>query len=78
MGIGEKNDMQEEEGQKREEVTAKPIEFKARKKIVNGKEILVIDPISETIKHADGSQDVIVHVPSLELIKQFKSAHNIQ
>ncbi len=56
----------------------KPLEFKARKEIVNGKEILIIDPITEEIKHPDGSQDVIVHVPSLELINQFKSAHNIQ
>jgi hypothetical protein len=54
------------------------MEFKARKETVNGKEILVIDPITEIIKHPDGRQDVIVHAPSLELIKQFKSAHNIE
>lgn len=56
----------------------KPLNFKARKEVVNGKEILVIAPIVEEIKHPDGRQDVIVHAPSLELIKQFKSAHNIQ
>ncbi len=55
-----------------------PLNFKARKKIVNGKEVLVIDPIVEEITHPDGRQDVIVHAPSLELINQFKSAQNIQ
>ncbi len=58
-------------------MTEKPLEFKARKEIKDGKEILVIDPIVEEIKRPDGGQDVIVHVPSLELINQFKSAHNI-
>jgi hypothetical protein len=55
-----------------------PKNFRARKKIVDGKEILVIDPIVEEITHPDGRQDVIVHAPSLELIKQFKSAQNIE
>ncbi len=55
----------------------KPLEFKARKEIVDGKEILVIDPIVEEIKLPGGRQDVIIHAPSLELINQFKSAHNI-
>ncbi len=59
-------------------MTDKPLEWKARKEMVGGKEILVIDPISETIKHDDGTQDVIVHVPSLQLIKEFKAANNIQ
>jgi hypothetical protein len=56
----------------------KPMEFKARKEVVGGKEILVIDPISETINHDDGTQDVIIHVPSLALIKEFKAANNIK
>lgn len=56
----------------------KPLEFKARKEVVNGRETLVIDPIIEEIPHPDGRQDVIIHAPSLELIKQFKSAHNIE
>ncbi len=56
----------------------KPLEFKARKEIVNGKEILIIDPITEEITYPCGRQDVIIHAPSLELINQFKSAHNIQ
>lgn len=56
----------------------KPINFKARKEVVDGKEILVIDPVSETIKHPCGKVDVIVHVPSLELINQCKAANNIQ
>ncbi len=55
-----------------------PLSFKARKEIKDGKEILIIDPIIEEIKRPDGTQDVIVHAPSIELIKQFKSAHNIQ
>ncbi len=55
----------------------KPLEFKERKEIVDGKEILVIDTIVEEIKHPDGRQDVIVHAPSLELINKFKSTHNI-
>lgn len=56
----------------------KPLNFKARKEVVNGKEILVIAPIVEEINHPDGRQDVIVHAPSLELINKFKKAHNIQ
>jgi urease gamma subunit len=56
----------------------KPLNFKARKEIVDGKETLVIDPIVEEITYPDGRQDVIVHAPSLELINRFKSAHNIQ
>ncbi len=59
-------------------MTEKPLEFKARKEIVDGLERLIIDPIVEEIKHPDGSQDVIVHAPSLELINKFKSAHNIK
>jgi hypothetical protein len=55
-----------------------PLNFKARKETVDGKEILVIDPIVEEVTLPDGRQDVIVHAPSLELIKQFKSAHNIE
>ncbi len=56
----------------------KPLEFKARKEIKDGKEILVIDPITEEIKYPCGRQDVIIHAPSLELIQKFKAAHNIQ
>ncbi len=61
-----------------EEEAKKPLKFKARKEIRDGKEILVIDPIVEEITYPCGRQDVIVHAPSLELINQFKSAHNIQ
>jgi len=77
MGIGEKNGMQKEKGQGKE-VAKKPLNFKARKEMVDGKEILVIDPISEEIKYPCGRQDVIVHAPSLELINKFKEAQNIQ
>ncbi len=59
-------------------MSEKPLEFKARKEIVNGKEILIIDPIVEEIALPNGRQDVIVHAPSLELINKFKSAHNIK
>jgi hypothetical protein len=45
-------------------------------KIVDGQ--LVITPISETIKHPCGRQDVVLKVPSLELIKEFKAANDIQ
>jgi hypothetical protein len=55
-----------------------PLNFKARKEVIGGREILVIDPIVEEIKHPCGRQDVIIHAPSLELINQFKSAHNIK
>ncbi len=70
--------MQEKRKRKRQEVMDKPLEFKARKEVIDGKEVLVIDPITEEITLPNGRQDVIVHVPSLELINQFKSAHNIK
>ena len=57
----------------------KPLEFKARKVVdAEGKERLVIDPISEEITYPCGRQDVIVHVPSLELISKFKIQNSIQ
>lgn len=56
----------------------KPLEFKARKEVVDGKETLVINPISEKIKHPDGRQGVIMHMPSLELINQTKAEHGIE
>lgn len=55
-----------------------PMNFKARKVVVDGKEILVIDPICEEVTYPCGRKDTIVHAPSLELIKQFKAAQNIQ
>lgn len=56
----------------------KPMEFKAKKEVLDGKEILVIEPICKTIKHDDGTQDVIVHVPSLDIINQCKLANGIE
>ncbi len=57
----------------------KPLEFKARKEMgPNGKEILVIDPICETITHDDGRQDVIVHLPALSLINECKQLNGIE
>jgi hypothetical protein len=58
--------------------TDEPLNWTARIENKDGKDILVIDPISETIKHDDGSQHVIIKVPSLALIKEFKAAHSIQ
>ena len=66
--------MQEEKGQRKEVVTNEPLNWPA--KIVDG--ALVIEPICEEIPNNNGGTDVIVKVPSLELIKQFKSAHNIE
>ncbi|MCP4989338.1 MAG: hypothetical protein GY928_25765 [Colwellia sp.] len=56
----------------------KPLEFKARKEVVNGKEILVIDPISQVTKNPDGSQDVTMIMPSLQLINDTKALHGIE
>ena len=54
----------------------KPLEFKAKRVMVDGKETVQIEPIAEIIKHADGmGQDVIMHMPSLALINQFKEAN---
>ncbi len=56
----------------------KPLEFKARIEIKDGKKHVVIDSICEEIKREDGGQDVIVHVPSLSLINSFKQLHSIE
>jgi hypothetical protein len=53
------------------------MEFKAKKKVVDGKEILVIEPICEEIVYTDGSQSVVIHAPSLALISEFKAANGI-
>jgi hypothetical protein len=56
-----------------------PIEFKAKKVIgPDGKESLSIQPFCETIIKEDGTQDVIVHMPSLSLINDFKKLNNIE
>ncbi len=54
-----------------------PLNWKARIEEKDGKKELVIEPISETIKHPDGSQDVILKMPSLDLIKKFKKQHQL-
>ncbi len=57
----------------------KQMEFKARKVMGPwGKEMLVIDPVCETITHEDGRQDVIVHLPSLDLINDCKQLNGIE
>ena len=67
--------MQEEKGQKRQEVvTDEPLNWPA--KIVDG--VLVITPISEEFKNENGGTDIILKMPSLRLINKFKEAHNIQ
>ncbi len=58
----------------KEVVSDEPLNWPA--KIVDG--VLVITPISETIKHPCGRQDVILKVPSLRLIQEFKAANDIQ
>jgi hypothetical protein len=45
-------------------------------KVIEGK--LVIKPIEVITKHPDGRQDVLLKLPSLALIKEFKEANNIQ
>lgn len=53
--------------------------FNARtEKGANGKDILVITPISEEIKREDGGVDVIMHMPSLSVINKFKAEHGLQ
>jgi len=47
-------------------------EFDVTMKIVNGKEIPVIKAKTETIIKEDGSQHVVIHVPSLNLINKSK------
>lgn len=66
--------MQEEKRQGKEVVSDEPLNWAAR--IENG--ILIIDPICEEIVNEDGTQDVIVKVPSLKLINEFKAANNIK
>jgi hypothetical protein len=67
--------MQEKrQGQRKEIVSDEPLNWPA--KIVDG--ALVIEPISETTKHDDGSQDIIIKVPSLRLINEFKATNNIE
>ncbi len=55
-----------------------PLEFKARKEMIFGKETLVVKPIAEVTKHADGSQDVTMHMPSLGIIAAAKKQHGIE
>jgi hypothetical protein len=66
--------MQEKRQQTKEVVSDEPLNWPA--KIVDG--VLVIEPICEEIKNTDGTQDVIVKLPSLALIKKFKAANNIK
>lgn len=64
----------QEKRKTKEVVSDEPLNWDAR--IENG--VLVIDPICEEIKNTDGTQDVIMKVPSLALIKEFKAANNIE
>jgi hypothetical protein len=55
------------------------VEFKAKKVIgPDGKVTLSIEAFSETITKEDGTQNVIVHMPSLSLINDFKKLNNIE
>jgi hypothetical protein len=64
----------EEKRQTKEVEVDEPLNWPA--KIENG--VLVITPISEEIKNATGGTDILLKMPSLRLIKEFKAAHNIQ
>jgi hypothetical protein len=66
--------MQKRQGETKEVVSDEPLNWPA--KIVDG--VLVIEPISETITNEDGSQHVIMKVPSLSLIQRFKEANDIK
>ena len=59
------------------DVTQKPEEFKARYEEVNGRKVLVVSAKAETIVRPDGSQDVIMHVPTLDLVNKFKEENEI-
>ncbi len=56
----------------------KPLAFKAKKEVVNGKEILVIKPIATVVKHSDGRQDVTLQMPCLNVIAKAKEIHGIR
>ncbi len=49
-------------------MNTKPEEFKIKVVEKDGKRHIQVQARCETIKHADGSQDVIVHAPSLSLL----------
>lgn len=48
-----------------------PKEFKAKYKTINGKKVLVIETINETVIRKDGSKHVIIHAPKLDLINKY-------
>ncbi|MCP4257968.1 MAG: hypothetical protein GY774_10635 [Planctomycetes bacterium] len=50
-----------------------PLNWPAR--IENG--VLVIEPISEITPNENGGQDVLLKMPSLKLINEFKVLHGI-
>ena len=51
----------------------KPQEFKARYETdAQGRKTLVVSATAETITRPDGTKDVIMHVPTLDLVNKFK------
>lgn len=51
----------------------KPEEFKARYETDStGRRVLVVSARKEVITKPDGSKDVIMHVPTLDLVNKFK------
>jgi hypothetical protein len=66
--------MEEGKGQREEVVSDEPLNWAAR--IEDGN--LIIDPICEEITRENGRQDVIIKVPSLRLINEFKAANNLK
>ena len=53
------------------DVTQKPEEFKARYEEINGRKTLVVSARPEVITKPDGTQDCIIHVPTLDLVNKF-------
>ena len=51
----------------------KPQEFKARYETdASGRKTLIVSARAETITKPDGSKDVIMHVPTLDLVNKFQ------
>ncbi len=45
--------------------------FGVEVKKINGKKIMIIKTKSEEITHPDGTKDVVIHAPALNLINNF-------
>ena len=55
----------------------KPQEFKARYETdASGRKTLVVSAKKEIITNADGTRDVVMHVPTLDLVNKFKEENS--